>query len=119
VTHAILTREDAGEVRRQIEDSLRTLRARQINHIPVFCYPNGDYTDEIAAVVTASGYAGAVCSQPGWEAATPRNLFAIRRIGVHNDIASTIPLFAFNLFRRERLPSVGTRLQLSTTGATG
>lgn len=97
VTHAILTRESAEDVETEIRDSLRELRERQVNSVPVFCYPNGDYSAEISDQVRSAGYRGAVCAESGRETRTPRNLFALRRVGIHNDVCQTVPLFALRL----------------------
>ena len=97
LTHAILTRESAEEVQREVRHSLQELRERQANCVPVFCYPNGDYSAAIAEQVRSAGYRGAVCSESGWETRVPRNLFALRRVGIHNDLCRTVPLFAFRL----------------------
>jgi peptidoglycan/xylan/chitin deacetylase (PgdA/CDA1 family) len=96
-THAILTNVTRGELKREIDDSLRVLRERSGNCIPVFCYPNGAYTDEVVDHVRAAGYIGAVTTDFGWEAGAPPDLFRVRRIGVHNDISRTTPLFAFHV----------------------
>ena len=103
-THAILTRVTREALRRELEESLRVLRERVTNPIPVFCYPNGAYTDEVVEHVKAAGYAGALTTDSGWETATPSDLFRIRRIGVHNDISRTTPLFAFHISALNRLP---------------
>lgn len=97
VTHAILTNVTPGELRREVDDSLRVLRERSVNCVPVFCYPNGAYTDEVVECVKQAGYVGAVTTDFGWETGRARDLFRVRRIGVHNDIARTTPLFAFHI----------------------
>lgn len=102
-THAILTNVTRGELTREIDDSLRVLRERSGNCTPVFCYPNGAYTDEVVDHVRAAGYIGAVTTDFGWEARVPRDLFKVHRIGVHNDISRTIPLFAFHVSGLHRL----------------
>jgi peptidoglycan/xylan/chitin deacetylase (PgdA/CDA1 family) len=96
-THAILTREGAEDVDRELRGSLRELRERQVNCLPVFCYPNGNYSPEIIDQVRAAGYLAAVCSESGVEARAPGNLFALRRVGIHNDVSETMPLFAFRI----------------------
>jgi peptidoglycan/xylan/chitin deacetylase (PgdA/CDA1 family) len=102
LTHAILTREYPQEVDRELRESLRELRERKVNWLPVFCYPNGDYSVEIIDQVKAAGYLAAVCSESGVEARAPGNLFALRRVGIHNDVSATMPLFAFRLAGLDR-----------------
>ena len=97
LTHAILTLESADHVDQELRGSLRELQARRVNCVPVFCYPNGDYSARIADQVRAAGYRGAVCSEPGREGRVPRNVFALRRVAIHNDVSLTMPLFAWQL----------------------
>ena len=47
--------------------------------------------------VRAAGYRGAVCAEPGWETRVPKNVFALRRVTIHNDVSQTAPLFALRL----------------------
>ena len=96
-THAILTTATARELKNEIDDSFRVLRERSGNCVPVFCYPNGTYSDEVVGRVKAAGYIGAVTTDFGWETRMPRDLFRLRRVGIHNDIARTTPLFAFHM----------------------
>ncbi len=103
-THRILTKLPFLEIKTEIEASNRALRERQINYVPVFCYPNGNYNREIQTLVRDCGYEAAVAARFGFEGESPQELFGINRIGVHNDISSTLPLFSLYLsgsFHRE------------------
>jgi peptidoglycan/xylan/chitin deacetylase (PgdA/CDA1 family) len=96
-THRILTHLAADEARQEIEGSWATLRTKPITTVPVFCYPNGDWSAEVADLVQAAGYAAAVTTQFGYEdPALPRR-FALRRIHVHDHVTHTPALFAFHL----------------------
>jgi peptidoglycan/xylan/chitin deacetylase (PgdA/CDA1 family) len=97
LTHAILTHESADDVERELRGSLHELRDHRVNCVPVFCYPNGNYSTKIIDQVKAVGYRAAVCSETGWESHVPRNLFALRRVAIHNDVSKTMPLFALRL----------------------
>jgi peptidoglycan/xylan/chitin deacetylase (PgdA/CDA1 family) len=97
VSHAILTRETPGNIESELRASLAVLRDRGVNYVPVFCYPNGDYSAAIAEQVRSAGYRAAVSSDSGWERRRPENVFALHRVGVHNDVTATVPLFAFRL----------------------
>jgi peptidoglycan/xylan/chitin deacetylase (PgdA/CDA1 family) len=103
-THRILTRLEANEARREIEGSWATLRAKPVAAVPVFCYPNGDWSAEVARWVQAAGYAAAVTTKFGYEGEAPARRFALKRINVHDDVTSTPALFAFHLagFNHER-----------------
>src|SRR5262249_48288960 len=96
-THAILTNVPPAALEREIDGSLRVLQERSGNCVRVFCYPNGGHSDDVARRVASAGYIGAVTVDFGWETGRPTDLFRIHRIGVHNDISETTPLFAFHL----------------------
>jgi len=104
-THRILTHLRSAEREDEIAGSLSTLRARDANHVPVFCYPNGNHDGEVRRSVEAAGYIGAVTTDAGWVTGIPRDRFALPRIGLHHDISSTLPLFTFRLAGLDRRPS--------------
>jgi peptidoglycan/xylan/chitin deacetylase (PgdA/CDA1 family) len=96
-THRILTRLDAHELRDEIEGSWRSLSERSVATVPVFCYPNGDWSAELARSVEAAGYAAATTTEFGYEDGAPSRPFGLRRINIHNDVTCTPELFAFHL----------------------
>jgi peptidoglycan/xylan/chitin deacetylase (PgdA/CDA1 family) len=95
--HRILTRVAVAEARKEIENSLAMLAERDINFIPVFCYPNGDYNSEIQKLVKRSGYRAAVSGHNGFEHELPEDFFGIRRIGIHHDISRRPSLFSWHI----------------------
>jgi peptidoglycan/xylan/chitin deacetylase (PgdA/CDA1 family) len=96
-THKILTKYPEKVVLEEIRDSLLRLQEEKVNFLPVFCYPNGDYNREIAWKVRTAGYLAAVSTQFGTEDGSSQHYYELKRIGIHNDISSTIPLFAYRL----------------------
>jgi len=96
-THRILTNHTTDVVRKELEYSMNALRAEQINYTNVFCFPNGNYNEAIAEMVREAGYDAAVTTKSGLEDGVSDNHFRLKRIGIHNDISSTLSLFAFNL----------------------
>ena len=100
-SHRILTKLNRHEIKRELEVSKLALQEGQmnINYVPVFCYPNGMYNEDIQGLVKDCAYEAAVGVRPGSEGEFPRDLFEIRRIGIHNGISATLPLFAFHLLR--------------------
>ena len=58
-----------------------------------FCYPNGNYNQEIVDLVINSGYKLAFTTRKGWESYN-YNPFEIKRVAIHNDIAFNESLFA-------------------------
>jgi peptidoglycan/xylan/chitin deacetylase (PgdA/CDA1 family) len=96
-SHRILTRLSIEEVRREVRDSRDCLAHRRISSVPVFCYPNGDYNRDVVEEVQRAGYEAAVSGRVGLESAPPDDLWVLKRIGVHNDIARTPALFALRM----------------------
>lgn len=96
-SHKILTKYPISEIQAELKESMRMLQGEKGNFIPVFCYPNGNYNTTIENLVKDAGYKAAVSTKFGYEADLPDDLFSLKRIGVHNDISKTIPLFTLNL----------------------
>ena len=97
-THRILTRLPLNEVKKELEESLQVLLSKKLHHVPVFCYPNGEYNQEIQALVKGCGYQAGVTTQFGFQSyAAPQDYFRIKRIAVHNDVSLTIPLFLWRI----------------------
>ncbi len=97
-THRIMTTITPDEVSEELVRSKQVLFGQGVNYVPVYCYPNGNSNASIEALVKANGYEAAVSVRMGLEGCSPENRYAIRRVGIHNDISDTIPLFAFRLF---------------------
>ncbi len=95
--HRILTQIGISEAREEIENSLAVLTGRNINFIPVFCYPNGNYNGEIQELVKRSGYRAAVSGGFGLEHGFPENFFGIKRIGVHHAMSKRLSLFSWHI----------------------
>ncbi len=77
---------DEGSLRDEIAGSKRVLEERSGTPVDLFCYPNGDVTASARALVQAN-YRGACSTQRGWHMPTG-DAHAIRRIGIHEDVAS-------------------------------
>ena len=97
-SHRIMTTITPEDVSEELVRSEKVLRSPGVNYVPVFCYPNGSSDSRIQSQVQAHGYEAAVSVQTGVEGRNPENRYAIRRVGIHNDVTHTIPLFAFRLF---------------------
>lgn len=95
--HKILTKLSIKEIEKELEDSFHTLQEEKINYTPVFCYPNGNYNSEIQSLVKNCGYQAAVSTRFGLENSSAQDLFSLKRIGIHNDITSTMSLFALRI----------------------
>jgi peptidoglycan/xylan/chitin deacetylase (PgdA/CDA1 family) len=97
-SHRILTTITSDEVSVELTRSKRVLLEQGVNYVPVFCYPNGNSDSGIQRQVKACGYEAACSVKMGVEGPSPENKYAIRRIGIHNDITNTIPLFSWRVF---------------------
>jgi peptidoglycan/xylan/chitin deacetylase (PgdA/CDA1 family) len=95
-SHRILTTLSDDEVALELRRSKERLVAAGVVNpafIP-FAYPNGNHTDRIAAMVRSAGYRLAVTTEKGWNRAKPvPDAYRLKRIGVHQDIASTDAMF--------------------------
>lgn len=96
-SHRILTKLSMNEVKKEVENSMCILRGKKVEFVPIFCYPNGNYTKDILEQVKVCGFHSAVSTHFGLEDCCPQDMFKLRRIGIHNDVSSTIPLFSLRL----------------------
>ena len=97
-THQILTTLNEEEIKKELIESQKMLLEKKIvdDSCIAFCYPNGNYTKEIAEMVRSSGYHLAVTTRKGWNN-FDGDRFALLRIGIHEDMTSTTSLFACRL----------------------
>lgn len=72
----------------EITKSKQQLEAKLGKPIELFCYPNGDYTEQIADLV-ARHYRSAVTTRRGVNRLTELSPYKLERIGLHNDISDT------------------------------
>jgi peptidoglycan/xylan/chitin deacetylase (PgdA/CDA1 family) len=96
-THRLLPGLSNADLRREVAGSFDALAQPGVNQIPVFAYPNGDYDDAVVGLVRASGYHAAVSTIAGAEQWETSDLFRLKRIAVHDDVSSTLGLFAYHI----------------------
>lgn len=96
-SHRILTTITPEDVSDELVRSRRVLLEQGVSYVPVFCYPNGNSDPQIQRQVQECGYEAAVEVRIGVEGRRPRNRYALSRVGIHNDVTQTIPLFSFRL----------------------
>lgn len=97
--HRILDGLSDYEIRTELEVSRSELLRRDINFVPVFCYPNGNYNPRVVRLVKEAGYEAAVNTHPGQVKIGTNDLYTLNRIGVHNDISYNTYTFAFLIAR--------------------
>jgi len=93
--HHILTTLAESEIVKELQESRDKLLAQGIvkaDFIP-FCCPNGNYTERIADMVKKAGYSVAVTTRRLWNR-RECDPYTLKRIGIHQDMASTESLFA-------------------------
>ena len=96
-SHRIMTQIPLSEVKTELIDSRTTMLEQGIKPVPVFCYPNGNFDRNIQKLVKESGYRAAVGCEVGSERDRPGDLFALKRISLHEDSSASVPLLAFAL----------------------
>jgi peptidoglycan/xylan/chitin deacetylase (PgdA/CDA1 family) len=96
-SHRIMTQIPLPEVKTELIDSRKTMLEQGIKPVPVFCYPNGNFDRNIQELVRESGYLAAVGCEVGLEQDRPNDLFALKRISLHEDSSASAPLLAFVL----------------------
>ena len=97
-SHRILTKLSMEEVRAELVGSQQVLQDRTKSYVPVFCYPNGNNNADIQMLAQESGYQAATGVQAGVEGRRPDNKFELRRVNIHNDMTSTVPMYSMRLF---------------------
>lgn len=81
-THPILTRIPATLLEAELVLPIEQYREEGISLSPIFCYPDGKFSDEVVSVLEDQGYTGAVTLQKGYN--DPRtNPFLLRRMNIH------------------------------------
>ena len=96
-THAILTALDAETLEREVREPLDVLARELGSFAPLLAYPNGDHSAAVVEAARRAGYAAAVTTRPGIESRAPTDRLRLRRVGAHEDVARTIPLFMFHI----------------------
>lgn len=89
--HMILTGLAEEEAREEIAESRREIQRRLSKPCTLFCYPNGDYNDQIVNIVKEN-YVGAVSTEEGL-VCPGDDIGRLKRLGIHNDISFTRALF--------------------------
>ena len=93
--HKILKTLKKDEITLELEESKKSLIDEKVceKDFCPFCYPSGVYDRHIKKMVAEAGYNVAVSTQKGWNT-KKSDLFALKRIGIHDDMTSTEAMFA-------------------------
>jgi peptidoglycan/xylan/chitin deacetylase (PgdA/CDA1 family) len=98
VTHFILTQIPKSAMKAEVAHSKGCIEKQLGRSIGGFSYPNGDYSDEIEALVRATGYRYACTTKPG-SVNRSDSLYQLKRIRVHDDVTFSTALFACHISR--------------------
>ena len=97
-SHQILTTSSDEVIQKELVQSKNMLIENNVvspSFVP-FAYPNGNYTRKIANMVRDAGYSIAVTTERGWNRleGDRNDLYKLKRVGIHQDIASSESMFA-------------------------
>lgn len=90
--HVILDQVSLQEAEEEIIRSMQELENRLGVRSMCFAYPNGNFNKDLQCILKRNGFRGAVTTRKGW-VSEDTALFEIPRIGMHEDVSRTIPLF--------------------------
>lgn len=96
-THRIMTRVAPLEAERELTGSWQAILQQGIKPVPVFCYPNGNCNQELKELTRKSGYLAALGCKTGLVGDRPDDPFDLKRVGLHQDISSSVSHFALAL----------------------
>ena len=92
--HKMLTYLDDNDIYEELTQSKNKLISENIvspSFIP-FSYPNGNYDKRVVKLVEEAGYHVAVTTENGWNHISNHRC-TLNRVGIHQDISSTIEMF--------------------------
>jgi len=96
-SHRILTNISLSEVGRELIESRNAMVQHGVTPSSAFCYPNGNFNPGIQELVRKSGYRAAVGCEIGLEGHRPDDLYALKRVSLHEDSSSSDSLLALAL----------------------
>ena len=92
VNHEILDQVSLESAEYEISRSCSEIEEHLDTRVNLFAYPNGNYNQAIQKILKRKGLKAAVTTRKGLML-TSSDIFEIPRIGMHEDVGSTIPLF--------------------------
>lgn len=91
-SHTILPTMANIDVEREVRESKSMIETMLGTSVECFCYPNGDYTEEVIETVKNAGYKAAFSTERGTHGEDD-NPYRIRRINIHEDMTCNTPMF--------------------------
>jgi peptidoglycan/xylan/chitin deacetylase (PgdA/CDA1 family) len=97
--HVILTQVPLWRAEQEIMQSQYDIKSQLGFEADLFAYPNGNFSKDLQSKLKKSGFRAAVTTHKDMlHRNTP--VYEIPRIGIHDDVSKTIPLFLFKLLMR-------------------
>jgi len=96
LTHMILTQLPQEAAKAELRESKRCIEEQLGRSVSGFSYPNGDYSDEVEALVRTAGYCYACTTKPG-SVEPCDSPYQLKRIRVHDDVTFSTALFACHI----------------------
>jgi len=95
-THPILTQVPADLLEEEIALPREAYGREGILLKPLFCYPDGKFSDEVVSVLEDRGYAGAVTLQKGYNK-PGANPLLLKRVNIHEGNGGNVPRFVVSI----------------------
>jgi peptidoglycan/xylan/chitin deacetylase (PgdA/CDA1 family) len=99
VSHELLDQVDENAAAEEIGTSRLRIEEELGRPCRLFSYPNGNHTARLMALVAQHGMSGAVTTRRGY-LDREANPLAVPRIGMHEDVSSTLALFQTRILLR-------------------
>lgn len=96
VTHRLLTTLSAPEAEAEVRGARAALERELPGHAIAFCYPNGNWSEGVAASVRDAGFRLAFSTERG-SVGAGSNRFTLKRVNMHEDVTRSVPLFLARL----------------------
>lgn len=96
-SHNPLTDLSEREIENEIDLSNSIFAENNIKVSKVFCFPEGKYSEAVKPLLFKKGFSHALTTSPSSDFISKPILLG--RIGIHNDISSTIPLFTSRMWQ--------------------
>ncbi len=94
--HTILTNTSIDNTIEEINTSKKVLSNHLGKSVEMFCYPNGNYNEDIINILKDQGFKIATTTQSG-SISQSKNLLTLPRFMIHQDMISNIPMFAYRI----------------------
>ena len=91
-THELFSHMTNQEIEKELKESKEEIETHLGERIEGFCYPDGNYNSEVITALKRHGFCYACVTEPGFNG-SETDIYRLKRIAIHEDVASIIPLF--------------------------